>query len=742
MVGRNSTLGHVGNLYGCAWFALKRTLLLCVSTLLLGLVSFAIQFQASRPAELASYISDFAKIQANFRLLDQPTKFSKSNNYGATIRIEEISTIDGTIRINAKGKLRGDAALRNFQSGASYSCLLSMSPAALGERAGFHARCNDVPRLISAPAGTTGLFESVRMAFMKELRGIDEDSAGLVAGLAIGDVSRLSSQLQGEMKLVSLTHLTAVSGANCAIVLAMFYVLVRKIGGGRWMRLTVGLTALTTYVLLVGSQPSVLRAAVMSGAVLVGISLGRKTAPSSALALSVIILLIADPWLAVDFGFALSVAATTGLLVLANPIASRLRNYFPSWLAIALAVSISAQIFCLPILLQLQTGLATYSLPANILAEPLVAPITILGLMSCATAWIIPPVAWCCTYLASVAAWVITRIAHFFANADNVTLGWPTGLLGALIASCVVLGFALWLKAEPNTLRNTGFVALSLIAAISCGSIGFNLVRNSQWPISDWSVVACDVGQGDALVVRSLGKVAVVDVGREDRPIDACLQKLGVRRIDLLVLTHFDMDHIGGLRGAIDGRHVALTLISPFKDERWGATGTNLVLSQAGIRTLAVEKNMTGLLGEFNWQVLAPNRNAEGSEDSNDASIVMLWRGPKFNLITMADLGEKGQMRIASDKGWWSASSIQSLPLIMKVSHHGSADQFGELIEALRPDLSLISVGLNNSYGHPTTRTLSLLSSVGSHIYRTDELGSIAVASRPGGLVISNAPRG
>lgn len=612
----------------------------------------------------------------------------------------------------------------------------------MGERAGFKARCGKALELVESPEPASRLILVLRSAFLNNLNGVNSDSSGLVAGLAIGDVSRISPELQREMKLVSLTHLTAVSGANCAIVLAMFYFVVRRLGGGRWVRLAVGIGALCGYVLLVGAQPSVLRAAVMAGAVLIGISLGRKSTPMNALALSVVVLLVADPWLAVDFGFALSVAATLGLLVLTQPIAVKLGKRIPKPLAIAAAVAIAAQIFCLPILLQLQSGLATYSLPANILASPLVAPITILGIVACLVAWVLPGLAGALTYLASCFAWLITQLVHGFANASNATLSWPTGVFGTAIAILVVLGFVLWLKTDPTRLKYLGIVILTIIFTTSLGSIGFNVVKSSQWPLRDWSVVSCDVGQGDATVIQSRGMVAVIDVGRDDRLVDTCLQRLEISRIDLLVLTHFDMDHIGGLRGAVGGREVGLAMVSPFKDERWGATGTNLYLAKSGVPIVQVEKGMQGHLGDFLWQVLSPNRNAAGAEDSNDASVVMLWKAAQFNILTMADVGEKGQMRLARDEQWWSDSQIHRVPLILKVSHHGSADQFHELIEELKPDLSLVSAGQNNSYGHPTQRTLSMLASTGSAIYRTDELGSISVASRDGALVLSNSPRG
>ena len=723
-------------------FILKRTWLLVAAVLLLGASSFSIQFQAARPALLAESIADFRDMQAKFILMGEPVKFSKSDNYSVAIKMITASVHDQSRAFAAKGQLLGDAAVKRFHNGETLACLLSLRPTPKGDRAGFIARCADEPVLVASASKADTMITQVRQMFMKNLRGIDADSAGLVAGLAIGDVSQISSELQADMKLVSLAHLTAVSGANCAIVLAMFYLLVRRLGGGRWMRLFVGLTALAAYVLLVGPQPSVLRAAVMASAVLVGISLGRKTAPSTALAASVIILLVADPWLAVDFGFALSVAATLGLLLLTKPMTEKLERFFPKWLARALSVSVAAQIFCLPILLQLQQGLATYSLPANLLAAPLVAPITVMGIIGCIFGWLFPPITWVCTYLASTASWLITKIVDGFVNSDNVTLSWPVGVSGGLIASCIVVGFLLWLKAEPTKLRNLGLLSLTLIAAISTGFMSFNLFSRSNWPIDDWSIVACDVGQGDSLVVRSAGKIAVIDVGRENRLVDECLQRLKIKKIDLLVLTHFDMDHIGGLSGAIVGREVGLAMISPFKDERWGATGTSRLLSESGVKTFAAEKGMTGSLGECRWLVLAPNRFAAGAEDSNDASIIMLWQNTEFNLLTMADSGEKSQMIIAADRSWWTSPLIHSLPLVLKVSHHGSSDQYGELIEELEPDLSLISAGKNNSYGHPTRRTLALLRATGSAIYRTDELGSLAVASRDGGLVLANAPRG
>ena len=724
---------------------LRRIWLMLASSLILGLSSFAIQYNAARPLALDAAKSEFAVVPVKFIALELPRTYAKTQGSSIAIKVIEASISDlsnDSQSLSARGLLRGGEELKELLPKAIYSCAMEFRSAPRDERAGFFGSCKSEVSRLAEPPQANQMVQKMRAAFMQNLIGVSEDAAGLVAGLAIGDTTQISSNLQQNMKAVSLTHLTAVSGANCAIVLAMFYLIVRKLGGGRKTRLVVGLMALVGYVLLVGAQPSVLRAAVMAGAVLIGISLGRKSGALNALAISIIVLLIADPWLAVDFGFALSVAATLGLLIFTQPIKNGLAKYLPNWLAIGLAVTIAAQLMCLPILLQLQSGLATYSIPANLLAESLVPPITVLGIAACLVAWVIPWAAVPLGYIASGFSWFICLIANYFAELPNTTLSWPTGIFGALFAACMILAALLWLKAEPTNLRNFGLAVIALIAASSVGSIGFTVIKSANWPLKDWSIVACDVDQGDGFVIRSAGKIAVIDVGRDDKYIDSCLRKLNVDVIDLLVLTHFDMDHIGGLRGAIEGRQTKLAMVSPFKDERWGATGTNQYLADSQIPIVIAEKNMAGLLGEVSWRVVSPLRDAAGAEDSNDASIAILWQAGNFNFLSMADTGERAQMRMAADLGWINQVAEDPAPLILKVAHHGSADQFGELIEALDPEVSIISAGNQNSYGHPTDRTLKLLESTGSSIVRTDRLGSIALAHVDGALVMANSPRG
>lgn len=572
----------------------------------------------------------------------------------------------------------------------------------------------------------------LRSLAAKALTGVTPDAASIVLGLAIGDDSHVSTPLRTAMQTTSLTHLMAVSGANCAIVVSAIYFILFRFGTRT--RLTISLLALFAYVLLVGPQPSVLRAAVMATAVLLAISLGRRVNPFSALALSVLVLLCLAPDLSVSYGFTLSVLATAGILILAPKIFARLSNRYPKWISMGIAVSAAAQLFCFPVLLSLQGGVPTYSLLANLICEPLVAPVTVLGLFATLLAWCLP-LSNSLFWIASIFAWPITATAKLLAELPFATMPWLIDGFGVTLALASVVAVVVALNSKRIFTQNLAWLLATCIFACSAGVIWNQAVRVSIWPMRDWQVTSCDVGQGDATVVRDRNSIAVIDVGRDEKKIDACLSRLGILRIDLLVLTHFDADHVNGLSGAIKNRTVRQAMLTSFVDDRPGADFSRFLLAAHDIPIIKSERGLSGQLGEANWKVLSPSKTALEAEDSNDGSISMLWRFENFQLITLADLGEKGQQRLAAEIGlWWTDPK---LPLVMKVSHHGSADQYSEFIEWLHPKLALISVGANNGYGHPTKRTLTTLNRAGATTLRTDLLGSIALAKVNGEFEVS-----
>jgi competence protein ComEC len=443
----------------------------------------------------------------------------------------------------------------------------------------------------------------------------------------------------------------------------------------------------------------------------------------AALAHAASLLLLVDPALAFSLGFALSLAATGGILVLTPWLYKNLKTRMPAALAALVSVSLAAQIWCTPILLQLQGGIPTYSLLANVLVEPAVAPITVLGIIACLVSAISGPIASVIIWFASIPAQYIVVVANVLSELPVATLWWPAGLLG--LALMVLLAGAITLLAINKSKRlAAAIMALSILFVSGTG--GAVVARVASWPISNWQVVNCDVGQGDALVIKSQNLVAVIDVGREPQPIDDCLNRLNINTIDLLVLTHFDADHIGGLSGAIKHRSVGLAMLADFKDERPQARFVEAQVHSSAKQVVRAHTGMQGKLGAFDWLVMQPEVGGFGSEDSNDGSIAMRWESADFVLFTLADLGERGQMRMADlHPAWITVESNKSV--VLKVSHHGSADQYPELLEFWKPTLSLISVGASNGYGHPTTRTLNTLQGVNSQVFRTDQDGAISL---------------
>lgn len=621
---------------------------------------------------------------------------------------------------------------------ARLSLLLASTLALLGVRIFTRASAQG-REFVTATQFDFWPFAQLRDAAKQALVGLNPDAEALTLGLAIGDSSLASESLLLAMNETSLTHLVAVSGANCAIVSGAVFLTLQRFGVRA--RVIGSLVALSAYVMLVGAQPSVLRAATMAAAVLLAYLSGRKASSLFALCVSVAALIIVTPEICLEYGFSLSVSATAGILLLAPRIYEVLKTRMFKWVALALSVSAASQLLCFPILLQLQPRVPTYSLIANLLSDPLVAPVTILGILAVSLSWL-QPLASILFWLASAPAALIAGVAHYFAALPLSTAFWAAGLLGTLAACATVLAASVLILSRKSVHRLLAGVVVGCLCLTSVSMLAVEAVRVSTWPQSDWQVASCDVGQGDATVIRSAGKIAVIDVGKFDSKIKRCLDQLKVSRIDLLVLTHFDQDHVLATRAAIANRDVDSVLISPFADQRPAAVEALAALASKGVKVVLAQKWLAGVLGEASWLVLNPSRTAAEAEDSNDASIAMLFRFEDFSLLALADLGEQGQMRIASDLDIWHDDWVAGHDMVLKVSHHGSADQYSEFMEHLKPAVALISAGRNNGYGHPTRRTLDLFERTRSLICRTDELGSIALSRVEGGFALANTAAG
>lgn len=625
-------------------------------------------------------------------------------------------TIDGT-PVHVFGELEASIGATVHVSGR----LATTEP---GERTAYllFATRSEV---VASPPWFLDWANGLRAGFMDAASSLPGNGAALLPGLAIGDTRAVGDELDAAMKASSLSHLTAVSGSNCAIVVGLIVLLGRSLGLSRTARIGSALVVLAAFVVLVTPEPSVVRAAVMAAIVLGALASGRAVRGVPVLGLAVIVLLAGDPWLARDYGFALSVLATGGLLLLAAPVARVLERWMPLPLATVIAVPLAAQVCCQPVLILLEPSLPTYGVVANVLAEPAAPAATVIGLLACIALPLVPWLGQLLTAIAWLPASWIAAVAMFFSSLPFGSIPWPSGVVGVVLLAAVTVLCILGLRFRSA--RVAAAVALVVVLGIAAGTrLGVVVDRPA-----DWQYAMCDVGQGDAMLVRSAGRIALIDTGPDPEPMSACLADLGIGHLDLLVLTHFDADHVGGVPAVLG--MADLVLVGPTGGENHEAIVASLVTAGAAVRE--TQKGEVGVLGQLRWQVLWPK---PGVLPGNDASVVMTFlpgvECACLSAIALGDLGEEAQARVVG-------GGVPAVDVV-KVAHHGSADQTSRVYEAARASIGLIGVGEENTYGHPTGSLMAMLEATSTTVLRTDTDGLILVAPGPTVWTERVAPRG
>ncbi|MFE0702684.1 ComEC/Rec2 family competence protein [Streptomyces sp. NPDC058872] len=607
------------------------------------------------------------------------------------------------------------------------------------------------PHTIGPPSALQRTAGRLRAGLRTATAGLDQDAAALLPGLVVGDTSRVGPELRDAFEATDLTHLLAVSGSNLSIVLLL---LVGRPGRAhraerRGLAPRIGLSLRATalagggltlaFVIVCRPDPSVLRAAACGLIALLAIGTGRRRSLVPALAAAVLALVLHDPWLARSYGFLLSVLATGALLTIAPRWSEGLqRRGVPGRLAEPLSAALAAQAVCAPVVVVFAARLSLVAVPANLVAELAVAPATLCGFAALGLAAVWMPAAECAAWLAGWPAGWIARVARAGAALPGATLTWPGGWWGglalALLTVLVVLG--------ARRLRYRGAVgacaaALLLVAVVRPAP----LVRwATGWPPPGWVLAMCQVGQGDATVLAAGGDSAVVvDAGPDPEPVDRCLRELGVRRVPLLVLTHFHADHVAGLPGVLRGRSVGAIQTTGLEEPPDQAAFVRRTAAVAGVPVIPARPGERWRAGDLEWRVLWPWNSAEGAAVSrggpNDASVTLLVHAAGgVRLLLLGDLEPPAQRAL------WRAHPDLGPVDVLKVAHHGSAHQDPGLMRRVRPRLALVSAGRDNPYGHPSPRTLAMLRAGGAQVLRTDRDGTVAVLGAEGGLVA--VPRG
>ena len=584
------------------------------------------------------------------------------------------------------------------------------------------------PDLIGRPPWTQRAAGVLRAGLQRACVPLPDRPGGLLPGLVVGDTSRLDVGLEADFKTTGMTHLTAVSGSNVAVILGVVLFVVRRARGGPMITTLVCALALVGFVILARPSPSVLRAAVMGGIALLAIASGRSRAAVPALAASVAVLVMADPELAGDPGFTLSVLATAGLLLLAPRWRDGLRRHgWRAGAAEALAVPAAAQIACGPVIAGLSGTVSLVAVPANLLVVPAIAPATLLGVGAALLSPIWPAGAGFAAWLGQWPAQWLVLVATYGARVPAGALPWPDGVLGASLLAVITV--ALLVAARRAVVRRA--IAVVALGGV-LGALPVRLLA-SGWPPAHWLIVVCAVGQGDAIVLPAgPGRGVVVDAGPEPEAVDQCLRRLGVRHVLLFVVSHFHADHVGGVAGVFRNRTVTAVVTPDWPDPPAGRADVSAQARAGRAPAYVVGPGWSYAVGGLSLTALGPIEALHGTNsDPNNNSLVLRARVQGRTVLLPGDAETEEQQDLVTHVG---AAALRAE--ILKVAHHGSAYQDPGFLAAVDPLVALVSVGLHNDYGHPNEALLARLRHDGARVMRTDHDGDVAAVAAGRGLAV------
>ena len=539
------------------------------------------------------------------------------------------------------------------------------------------------------------------------------DAGSLIPGLILGDTSLQTSEFANQMRRVGFSHLTAVSGANFALVAGFILWLMQFLVRKMQTRLFATGFVLLFFILLVRPTPSVLRAAVMTSVLLIAKFRGDRSIGLPALGAAIATLILLDPFQAIDPGFALSVLATAGILLL-SPKLIELLTLKLKWqvIAEAAAIPISATIFCTPVIVALSGQLSLITIVANVLASPVIAPITVIGFIAAIIASIVPA-------LASMLISLTLLLANWIVWLCHTGAQFPVLQFSSVEFFILIMLAILFLVFK----RNKKILIIVMVLIIS--QLTYS---RFSWPGADWQITNCDVGQGDGLVIN-LGehRAILIDTGPDPQLIDRCLSRLKISKISLLVLTHFHADHVGGLIGAIHQRQVNQVWISNNHQPESAYKNVKVILGQIPISEVhngdiyQVANAKISVL----WPEIIPQSFANLPGDGsaiNNSSIALIIKLPTIRIFAAGDIEPPVQEII-------SRNPLLEKVDIYKLCHHGSMYQYFPMLDLISPAVALISVGKANSYGHPAVETIGELMRRRIKVVRTDLSGGIAVAT-------------
>ena len=556
----------------------------------------------------------------------------------------------------------------------------------------------------------TGLLERV----------FPQRTRGFAAALLLGNSENLSVSDDTTFQVSGIRHIIAVSGLHVSVLFAMLQFLLRK---RRILSGLIGLPVLVLFAAVAGFTPSIIRACVMHGIMILSRMIKKEYDPPSALAFAVLVILLWNPLALTAVGFQLSVGCIVGIFLFAAPIAEFLRKRsflgYPwknRFLASvfrgttqSLSITLGTMVMTAPLTAIYFGSISLISVFTNLLSLWLVS-LSFYGIVFCVVlgaVWL--PASTVLAWLVSVPMQAVLSVAHFLAEIPFASVGMDNLYIGAWVFFTYVLLALFFLMGRKYPWILMGCVLASLVGCLTLSKLETATER--------FRVTVLDVEQGQCVILQSGGHCYLVDCGGDYASSAAAmaaqnLRSQGIGRVDGMILTHYDTDHAGGALSFLAQIPAGLLYVPDASDDN-GIP--EQLQAQYGGQMLEVTEERLLRCGDATVRIFP----GENPESGNESSLCILFQIDNCDILITGDRNQEGERALLE------ACALPDIEVLV-VGHHGAGTSTGyPLLYAARPDVAVISVGEDNPYKHPSADTLDRLNLFHCMILRTDQHGTI-----------------
>ena len=546
----------------------------------------------------------------------------------------------------------------------------------------------------------------------------DGDEAAFLSAILTGDTSGLSEEARSDLSEAGLSHILAVSGMHCGFLLTLILLVTGR--HRRRLLAALALPILVFYTILTGASPSVVRACIMVLFVLAAPLFQRDSDPPTTLSAALFLILLANPFAAASISLQLSFGAMAGLLWLTPRIQDLLlgeksRGRVYRLLASSLSATVGAMVFTVPLCAVYFGSLVLISPVSNLLCLTASSAVFMLGLLAVLASFLWLPLGAVIGFLPALLTkyilWtsgVLASLPYHAVYLTNPYLKyWLVFLYGLFAAACFLRP-----RARRKYAVATVLAAMSLAVTVWLGA--------PHYTRSGLDAYVLDVGQGESVLLSSGGQFALVDCGSRNSWYDAGgiaadhLATMGCGTLDYLILTHYDYDHVSGVTELLARTRVGTLLLPDVADDAGMRLQVELAARDHGADIRYVRAETSLPLGRSSLTIYPPG-DVKGD---NEQCLAILCTYGDYDLLITGDMNMAAERQLIAE---YDLPDIEALV----VGHHGSKSSTSEeLLEAVTPEVGIISVG-DNSYGHPTEDALRRLVLADVDICRTDKQGTV-----------------